>query len=195
MEQLPEIKPPVYTNPDPGWRPYTRDETTLARKWVVPGTPELQHRIGGLEKDECTGCVSHHPQNHEVMVGIRNEKVERVAIFIPEQKYRGKDAKKLLVVGWGGQFGILFGAVNELRNEGKDIAFTHFNYIHPLPRNTAAIFEKFEKIVVCELNAGQFAKYLRAVMPQFTYEQFNKVQGQPFKIAELKDRFNELLQE
>lgn len=195
LEQLAEIHPHLNHGPREDWKPYTRDLSTLARQWVVPGTPGMQHRIGGLEKDECTGCVSHNPGNHEVMVHIRKEKVARVADVIPDQKYRGKDAKKLLVVGWGGQFGILFGAVNEMRKEGKDIAITHFNYINPLPRNTEAIFEQFERIVVCELNTGQFANYLRAVLPRFTYEQFNKVQGQPFKIAELKERFNELLAE
>ncbi|HNI02981.1 MAG TPA: 2-oxoacid:acceptor oxidoreductase subunit alpha [Flavobacteriales bacterium] len=193
LDELPAIHPPVLTQPDPAWTPYGRDPATLARKWVVPGTPALQHRIGGLEKDECTGCVSHDPQNHEAMVALRRQKVERVADFIPEQKFRGKGAKKLLVVGWGGQFGTLFGAVTELRSEGKDIAVTHFNHIHPLPRNTASIFEQFEKIVVCELNSGQFANYLRAVLPQFTYLQYNKVKGRPFKVSELKDKFNELL--
>jgi len=195
LNQLPDIKPLTLETKDASWRPYNRDDEKLARKWVVPGTPEMQHRIGGLEKDECTGCVSHNPQNHEVMVNIRSEKVARVANFIPEQRYKGKDAKKLLVVGWGGQFGILFGAVNELQKEGKDIAFTHFNYINPLPKNTAEIFSKFEKILVCELNKGQFANYLRAVLPQFNYEQYNKVQGLPFTVKELKAKFNELLEE
>lgn len=195
IEELPEIEPPSYTQPDKNWRPYSRDPGTLVRKWVVPGTPEMQHRIGGLEKDECTGCVSHNPQNHEIMVDIRKEKVDLVAHDIPDQKYKGKSANKLLVVGWGGQFGILLGAITELQNEGKNIAFTHFNYIHPLPKNTAEIFARFEKIVVCELNKGQFANYLRATLPQFTYEQFNKVQGLPFKLHELKAKFNELLQE
>ncbi|MCB0381339.1 MAG: 2-oxoacid:acceptor oxidoreductase subunit alpha, partial [Flavobacteriales bacterium] len=107
---------------------------------------------------------------------------------------KGKDATKLLVVGWGGQFGILFGAVNELQKEGKDIAFTHFNYINPLPKNTAEIFAKFDRILVCELNNGQFANYLRGQFPQFTYEQFNRIEGLPFKIADLKNKFNEILE-
>lgn len=193
VEELPEIKAPLNYEHASGVRPYDRDPDSLARRWITPGTPGLQHRIGGLEKDMYTGCVSHHPQNHEAMVNIRKEKIKRVANFIPDQRYKGRDAKKLLVVGWGGQFGTLFGAVSELQKEGKDLAFTHFNYINPLPRNTAEIFEKFEKILVCELNTGQFANYLRAVLPQFKYEQFNKIQGLPFTISELKTKFNELL--
>ena len=193
VSEMPDIKPRVLTEADPTWTPYKRDLDKLARFWVAPGTKDMQHRIGGLEKDECTGCVSHNPQNHEVMVNIRQEKINRVANYIPEQKYKGKNAKKLLVVGWGGPFGILFGAVKDLQNEGKDIAFTHFNYINPLPKNTAEIFSKFEKIVVCELNNGQFANYLRAMLPQFKYEQYNKIQGKPFTISELKNKFNQLL--
>ena len=195
LKELPEIKPLILETKDANWQPYKRDNEKLTRKWVVPGTPEMQHRIGGLEKDECTGCVSHNPQNHELMVKIRKEKIQRVANFIPEQRYKGKDAKKLLVVGWGGQFGILFGAVNELQKEGKDIAFTHFNYINPLPKNTAEIFSKFDKIIVCELNDGQFANYLRTLLPQFKYEQYNKIQGLPFTVKELKNKFNQLLEE
>lgn len=193
-KDLPKIKINTLSEPNPNWRPYNRDNDTLARKWVVPGTADLQHRIGGLEKDDCTGCVSHNPQNHELMVQIRQEKVTRVAKDIPLQKVKGKEATKLLVVGWGGQFGILFGAVNDLQKEDKNIAFTHFNYIQPLPMNTAEIFSQYDKILVCELNNGQFANYLRAVLPQFTYEQYNKIQGLPFKVAELKEKFNQILE-
>ncbi|MBE2246150.1 MAG: 2-oxoacid:acceptor oxidoreductase subunit alpha [Candidatus Competibacteraceae bacterium] len=193
-DELPNIQVNSLNDPNPNWRPYLRDDQTLARKWVIPGTPQLQHRIGGLEKDDCTGCVSHNPQNHEFMVGIRQNKVNLVTKDIPLQRVKGKNANKLLVVGWGGQFGILFGAVSDLQKEGKNIAFTHFNYIHPLPSNTADIFAQFDMILVCELNNGQFAKYLRATLPQFTYHQFNKIQGLPFMVSELKDKFNQILE-
>ena len=193
MDELKEITPLVPNGED--WQPYKRDAEKLARKWVVPGMAGKQHRIGGLEKEDGTGNVSHSPLNHAKMVQIRKEKVARVANFIPEQRYKGKNASKLLVVGWGGQFGILYGAVEELQAEGKDIAFTHFNYIQPLPKNTEEIFAKFEKILVCELNDGQFANYLRTQFPQYTYEQYNKIQGLPFKVAELKEKFNALLEE
>lgn len=194
-EDLPDIHPRVLDSYDEHWTPYMRDNEKLARYWVAPGTKGMEHRIGGLEKDECTGCVSHNPQNHAIMVKTRQDKIDNIANYIPEQRYKGKDATKLLVVGWGGQFGILFGAVNELQKEGKNIAFTHFNYINPLPKNTAEIFAKFDRILVCELNGGQFAGYLRMKLPQFKYEQFNKIEGLPFKISELKDKFNEILEE
>jgi 2-oxoglutarate ferredoxin oxidoreductase subunit alpha len=193
-EELPDIHPRTLDAHDPNWKPYQRDEEKLARWWVKPGTKGMEHRIGGLEKDECTGCVSHNPQNHGKMVATRQEKIDRIADYLPLQKYKGKDATKLLVVGWGGQFGILFGAVNDLQKEGKNIAFTHFNYINPLPKNTAEIFAKFDRILVCELNNGQFANYLRAQFPEFIYEQFNKVEGLPFKIKDLKNKFNEILE-
>lgn len=192
--ELPPITPRT-TETSEHWRAYDRDEEKIARFWVAAGTKNMRHRIGGLEKDEYTGCVSHNPSNHEQMVRIRQEKINRIADYIPNQKFKGKDSKKLLVVGWGGQFGILLGAVNELQKEGKDIAFTHFNYIHPLPKNTEEIFAKFDQIVVCELNSGQLAKYLRAVLPQFNYSQYNKVQGLPFTIVELKEKFNQLLKD
>jgi 2-oxoglutarate/2-oxoacid ferredoxin oxidoreductase subunit alpha len=195
LKDLKGITPRTLDTYDSNWKPYNRDSKTLSRFWVAPGTTEMQHRIGGLEKDECTGCVSHNPGNHERMVQIRENKINRIADFIPPQRFKGKDAKKLLVVGWGGQFGILFGAVNDLQKEGKDIAFTHFNYINPLPKNTAEIFAKFERILVCELNNGQFANYLRMKFPEFKFEQYNKVQGLPFKVAELKTKFNEILEE
>lgn len=194
-EELPDIHPRTLDTFDPNWKPYQRDSEKLARWWVKPGTKGMEHRIGGLEKDENSGCVSHNPQNHAKMVEIRQKKIDKIADFIPLQKYKGKDATKLLVVGWGGQFGILLGAVSDLQKEGKNIAFTNFNYISPLPKNTAEIFSKFDKIVVCELNSGQFVNYLRAQFPQFKYEQFNKIEGLPFKIADLKNKFNEILEE
>ncbi len=192
MDELPAIKPNVQTSADDNWRPYARDEK-LARKWVIPGTTGMTHRIGGLEKEENTGNVSHNPANHQKMVELRRNKVEKIAEYLPEQRVKGKDAKKLLVVGWGGPFGILFGAVREMQEEGQDIAFTHFNYIYPLPKNTGDIFAQFENIVVCELNSGQFAGYLRMQFPQFNFLQYNKVQGQPFKISELKNHFLTIL--
>lgn len=195
MDELPEIHPMSTIENKEDWQPYKRDAEKLVRKWIAPGTKDRQHRIGGLEKEMNTGNVSHNPKNHEEMVAIRKEKVAKVADFIPLQKYKGKDATKLLVVGWGGTSGTLFGAVNALQEEGKDIAITQFNYINPLPSNTAEIFEKFERIVVCELNGGQFANHLKAQFPQFTFEQINKMQGLPFKVSELKTKFNELLAE
>ncbi len=192
LDELAEIHPNTAESHE-DWQPYKRDKKTLARKWVVPGTTGFEHRIGGLEKEDITGNVSYMPLNHEKMVHLRAEKVAMVTNDIPLQKVKGRNANQLLVIGWGGQFGILFGAVSKLQIEGKNIAFTHFNYIHPLPRNTKKIFEGFERIVVCELNNGQFANYLQAQFPEYRFERFNKMQGLPFTVKELKGKFNELL--
>ncbi len=128
------------------------------------------------------------------MVDIRRAKVERVADFIPEQEvYGSSEGGELLVVGWGGTWGHLYSAVKAMRAEGKDVSLCHFNYIHPLPKNTGDIFGRFKKIVVCELNEGQFANYLRMTHQKFEYKQFNKSQGLPFTVVELIDKFNELL--
>jgi 2-oxoglutarate/2-oxoacid ferredoxin oxidoreductase subunit alpha len=161
----------------------------------MPGQPGLRHRVGGLEKADVTGEVSHDPFNHEIMVLTREEKVKRVANYIPKQKVIGDEKGDLLVVGWGGTFGALFTAVNELREEGKNISLAQFNFINPLPKNTAEVFSNFKTIVVCELNLGQFARYLRSEYPQFHYIQYNKIQGLPFMIYELKQKFTEILEE
>jgi 2-oxoglutarate ferredoxin oxidoreductase subunit alpha len=177
------------------FQPYARDPQTLARPWALPGTPGLEHRIGGLEKQELTGNVSYDPINHEKMVHVRAEKVERVANFIPELQVRGDGNGKYLVVGWGGTYGSLLTSITELQHAGKKIDFVHFNYINPLPKNTQAVLEKYKKIVVCELNLGQFASYLRSKFPNLNIVSYNKVQGQPFMVTELKEVFIEHLKD
>ena len=193
LKDLPAIHPPLANKELKNWKPYLRDDETLARYWATPGTAGLEHRIGGLEKQDIVGCVSHNPLNHEKMIHLRAEKVKKAQTAIPSQKVKGKDANDLLVVGWGGTYGTLYGAVNELQKEGGNIAFAHFNYINPLPANTEEIFSKHKRILVCELNMGQFASYLKSQFPQFHYEQYNKIQGQPFTIEELKNKFSKLL--
>ncbi|HRH10153.1 MAG TPA: 2-oxoacid:acceptor oxidoreductase subunit alpha [Bacteroidia bacterium] len=192
-EELPEIHLQNVTVSANEWKPYQRDPESLARKWVIPGMKGFEHRIGGLEKQDVSGNISHDPENHEQMVLQRARKVKRVENYIPDQRVKGKDKSGLLVVGWGGTYGTIYGAVNELQKEGADIGFAHFNYINPLPKNTVEIFSKFKRIVVCELNLGQFASHLKSQLPQFDYLQINKVQGQPFGISELKERINEIL--
>ncbi|UTW65636.1 2-oxoacid:acceptor oxidoreductase subunit alpha [bacterium SCSIO 12643] len=196
MADLDDIVPYTINSSDNAetWEPYIRDENTLARKWVVPGTEGFEHRIGGLEKDETTGNVSYAPENHEKMVKVREEKVARVANYIPDLKVEGNQEGDLLIVGWGGTFGALLTAGEEVEANGR-IGLAHFNYIKPLPKNTAEVFSRFKKIVVCELNNGQFVKYLRAELPQFDYLQYNKIQGLPFSTSELIDRFTEILKE
>ena len=183
MKDYPKIVPP-FAQPNTEYKPFQRDPETLARRWAVPGMAGCEHRVGGLEKTHA-GVISSDPANHELMCRERFEKVQRVANYIPELKVDGAESGKLLVVGWGGTYGHILSAVQEARAEGMEISFAHFDYIMPLPKNTEQVFSKFDKILVCELNAGQFVNYLRGVMPQYKYEQCNKVQGQPFLVQEL----------
>nr|WP_320118348.1 2-oxoacid:acceptor oxidoreductase subunit alpha [uncultured Marinifilum sp.] len=177
------------------YQPYARDEEKLARKWAIPGTKGLEHRIGGLEKMNITGDVSYVPENHQIMSDIRAERVKRIANFIPDVIVKGDDHADVLVVGWGGTFGHLTTAVREMLAEGKNIAFAHFHYIYPLPKNTEEVFGRYKKIIVCELNNGQFAEYLRSEFQHIKFNQYNKLQGLPFTVLELKERFNQLLEE
>ncbi len=195
MADMPPINPPVAQPNDPEFKPYKRDPKTLARQWALPGTEGLRHRLGGLEKENITGSVSTDPLNHQLMVDLRAAKVEKVAEFIPEQTVDGRKSGDLLVVSWGGTYGAVHSAVKKMQDEGKNISHAHFNYIMPLPRNTGSILKKFKKILVCELNSGQFVNYLRMKFPMSDYRQFNKVQGLPFMVNELTDKFNELLEE
>ena len=193
LKDLPEIKAHLVKDNDPDYQPYTRDPKTLARSWAFPGQTGLRHHIGGLEKADVTGEISYDPYNHEKMTLMRTEKIARVTDHIPLQQVHGEEKGDLLVVGWGGTYGALVTAVEELQEEGKDISLVQFNYINPLPLNVQDIFGGFKKIIVCELNLGQFASYLRSKLPDYKYQQFNKVQGLPFLISELKHKFNEVL--
>lgn len=194
MDEYPDIQPPIAKEaPEGGFLPYLRDEERLARSWAFPGEKGLEHRIGGLEKDFLKGTASHDPMNHQRMVDVRAEKVARVAEAIPQQQVVGPASGDLLVVGWGGTYGHLLTAVNQMQAEGKSVGLCHFNYINPLPKGVKEIFLGYKKIVVCELNKGQFANYLRMNLQEFEYEQYNKVQGLPFAVTELKEHFNKLL--
>lgn len=195
MAELPPINPPIAQPNEPDYKPYRRDPETLVRKWALPGTDGLRHRVGGLEKENVTGVVSTDPINHQTMVNIRAAKVEKIADFIPEQEVDGPMEGDLLVVSWGGTYGAVYSAVQQLRKEGKTVSHAHFHYIMPLPKNTGKIFGGFKKILVCELNSGQFVNYLRMKFPMPKFQQFNKVQGLPFMINELMEKFNQLLEE
>lgn len=193
MAKLPDIKLRIAKEGD-DYQPYARDPKTLARTWALPGTKGLEHRIGGLEKMNITGTISYVPENHQTMTDLRDQKVARIADDIPNQEvYGNPEGGDMLVVGWGGTYGHLFTTVKEMRAEGKDISLAQFNYINPLPKNTADVFAKFKKIVVCELNLGQFASYLRSRLPQFNYLQVNKVAGLPFTVVELKEQIGKLM--
>jgi 2-oxoglutarate ferredoxin oxidoreductase subunit alpha len=195
MADLPKINPPIAKPNDPDYKPYRRNPETFVRQWAIPGTEGLRHRIGGLEKENIIGTVSTDPQNHQLMVDLREAKVQKVADFIPQQTLIGKKDADVLVVSWGGTQGAVLSAVEALQAEGKSIAHTHFNYIMPLPKNTADILSGHKKIIVCELNSGQFVNYLRMKHPENQYKQFNKVQGLPFFVNELTAAFNQILEE
>lgn len=194
MDELPEITPRIAKDSSL-FKAYRRDEDTLAREWAFPGMKGFQHRIGGLEKNT-EGTVSHDPENHQKNSEIREEKVQKVVEMLPELEVCGdKDGGDLLVVGWGGTYGHMISSVREMRKEGKSVSLAHFNFIKPLPANTEEVFSKFKKIVVCELNLGQFASYLRDKLPGFEYHQVNKLKGLPFSVAELKENFEKLLED
>jgi len=194
MKDLPKINPPFADENVTPFLPYKRDEQKLARSWAIPGIKGLEYRIGGLEKT-IKGTVSYTPENHELMVNMRAAKVERVADHIPDLIVQGPESGDVLVVGWGGKYGYLVTAVRELQAEGHQVSIVNFNYINPLPKNVKDIFKRYKKILVCELNLGQFAGYLRMKHQEFTYEQINKVQGVPFTINEIKEKCIKMLED
>ena len=194
VAEMPEIKTNRVKEVKENWHPYDRDEKTLARNWAIPGTEGLEHRIGGLEKDAVTGNISYEPLNHEKMTAIRAEKIERVKFNIPDIEAEFINEGDLLVVGWGGTYGSLHSAVKNIREEGyTNIGYLHFNYINPMPKNTAEILSKFKKILVCELNSGQFASILKIKHSEFEFLQFNRIQGLPFANDDLIQKFKELV--
>ncbi|MBD5192057.1 MAG: 2-oxoacid:acceptor oxidoreductase subunit alpha [Bacteroidales bacterium] len=177
-----------------GWKPYQRDPETLVRYWAIPGTEGLQHRLGGLEKDAVTSAISTDPVNHEKMVNLRREKVARIANDIPAQEVLCDADADTLLIGWGGTFGHLYTAAQELCKQGKKVAFSHFRYINPLPANTAEILAKYKKVIVAELNTGMFADYLQAKFPKTEIHRINKIQGQPFLVSEVVDQVTNIIE-
>ena len=200
MSDYPDIKPPYvqnHFNGDAGeWKPFLRDEKTLVRYWGIPGTPKYMHRIGGLEKDQLTGVISSNPENHQQMVDIRKQKIENIAGFIPEQEVMGDEDADTLIVGWGGTYGHLLEASLRIRAKGKKIAFTHFRYISPLPRNSYELLKKYKKVIIAEQNNGQFADYLSSMFPDLkNFQKYNRIEGQPFKVSELIEEFTKTMEE
>ena len=192
MADMPAINPPIAVAGEGDFMPYKRD-SRFVRSWAFPGTASLEHRIGGLEKNATTGNISYDPANHATMVATRAAKVAAVVADVPTQTVEGDKSGELLVVGWGGTRGHLASAVAKMREQGKSVSHCHLNYLNPLPANLADIFAGFKRIVVCELNAGQAASYLQSQFPQFAFERCNKIEGQPFTVAELVSVFNEKL--
>ena len=175
-----------------GFYPYLRDEKTLARPWAIPGTPGLEHRIGGLEKQHITGNVSYDPENHEFMIKMRQQKVDQIADDLPLAKVEGDEKGDLLVVGWGGTYGAIRTAVENKRREGKSVSHLHLKYVNPFQKNIGEILYNFKNVLIPELNLGQLAKLLRAkyLVPAIS---LNKMQGLPFKSIEIEKKIDELL--
>jgi 2-oxoglutarate ferredoxin oxidoreductase subunit alpha len=194
MKDLPVIIPPIAAKGDKPYLPYKRDEARLRREWAIPGTAGLEHRVGGLEKT-VKGTVSYVPENHELMVRERAEKVARVSEKVPDLKTYGADSGDLLIIGWGGTYGHLLSATRDLNAAGHKVGLAHFHYINPLPLNSREVFGRYKKIVVCELNLGQFVNYLRMNFEGVKFEQHNKIQGLPFTIREIKKVCLNLLEE
>ena len=197
LSKYPAIKPNYVKQEmlSEGWKPYKRDENTKVRYWAVPGMEGFMHRLGGLEKDYNTSAISTDPLNHEKMVETRKAKIEKIADEIPELQVLGDPSADLLVVSWGGTFGHVYEAVEEVNAKGGKVAMVHFNYINPLPKNAEHILKSYKKVLVCELNEGQLAGYLRMKIDGLHTEKFNRVQGQPFKVEELTECFTKLLEE
>ena len=178
-----------------GYRPYDRDPETLARLMAVPGTEGGQHRLGGLEKDFTTGAISNDPANHEKMVQTRREKIARIANDIPAIEVLGNADADTLLVGWGGTYGHIRAAVDQLNAEGTPVAMAHFRYINPLPANALDVLRRYKRVIVAELNTGMFADFLQSKLAGKEILRVNKIQGQPFNVGEIVDKVKELTQQ
>ena len=192
LAEYPAINPPYVPAELKGsWTPYQRNEEGV-RYWAIPGTEGFTHILGGLEKDNATGAISTNPENHHLMTQLRQQKIDKIQV--PDVVVEGdKDDAELLIVGFGGTYGHLHAAMDEMRAEGKKVALAHFKFINPLPKNTTEVMKKYPKVVVAEQNMGQFAGYLRMKVDGFVPYQYNEVKGQPFVVNELVAAFTEIL--
>jgi 2-oxoglutarate ferredoxin oxidoreductase subunit alpha len=191
IDQLPKIDLHFATDPAT-FMPYARDEVTLARPFALPGTPGLEHRIGGIEKQHITGNVNYDPENHHLMVKLRQEKIDRAVNDIPLVEVMGEKTGKVLVLGWGSTYGSISSAVEKMQREGKSVSSAHLRHLNPFPRNLGEVLAGFETVIVPEMNLGQLctmirARYLVDAVP------FSKVKGRPFQIREIVRKVEEYL--
>ncbi|MEX0786893.1 MAG: 2-oxoacid:acceptor oxidoreductase subunit alpha [Dehalococcoidia bacterium] len=193
LEDLPKIEVKFATDPDT-FRPYDRDEETLARPWAVPGTPGLEHRIGGLEKSDGVGNVSYDSDNHELMVHYRAEKVARIARDVPDVEVLGDDRGELLVLGWGSTYGAIISAVQRARHDGLSVSHAHLRHLNPFPENLGDVLSRYEHVLIPEMNLGQLRMLIRARY-LVDAEGLNRVTGRPIKIAEIEARIRELVRQ
>jgi 2-oxoglutarate ferredoxin oxidoreductase subunit alpha len=191
INSLPKIEP-NFANDAETFQPYARDPQTLARPWAIPGTPGLEHRIGGLEKADITGNVSYDPGNHDKMVHLRAEKIERIAQDIPDVVVNGDESGGLLVLGWGSTYGVITTAVQRGRAKGQKVSAAHLRHLNPLPRNLDAVLRSYDRVLIPEINLGQLRLLIRG---KFLVDAvgLNKVSGRPFTIAEVEDRITEMV--
>jgi 2-oxoglutarate ferredoxin oxidoreductase subunit alpha len=178
--------------PNGTFLPYMRDVDTFARPWAVPGTPGLEHRVGGLEKEAITGNVSYDPANHQLMTDTRAWKVANIVNDVPDLEINGDEDADVLVLGWGSTFGSIRAAARRVRLEGQKVATTHLRYLNPMPQNLGEILNRYDKILIPELNTGQLRKVIRA---EFLVDAqgLNKVAGEPFKVSEITDKIMEMI--
>jgi 2-oxoglutarate ferredoxin oxidoreductase subunit alpha len=197
VDELPRIKVEHPTKPESNgnggshFMPYKRD-ARLVRQWALPGTPGLEHRIGGLEKEDGTGNVSYDPANHEHMIHTRAQKIANIANEIPLLEVIGPAEGDLLVIGWGGTFGSIREAVQNQQQKGHKVAQAHLRYLNPMPKNTFEVLKRYKKVLVPELNCGQLSMLLRAYFLIDTIG-LNKIQGRPFLVSEIEEKIEEIL--
>ena len=191
VEDLPEIPVHFETNPE-GFQPYKRDPETLARPWAIPGTPGLEHRVGGLEKQDVTGNVNYEPLNHERMVRLRAAKVAAIVQDVPDVVPAGDDSGELLIVAWGSTHGPITAALKTERAKGHRIGHVHLRHLNPLPKNLGEVLGRYDQILVPEMNMGQLVMVLRAKY-LVDAQGYNKIQGKPFKQSEIEQKIEEML--
>jgi 2-oxoglutarate ferredoxin oxidoreductase subunit alpha len=192
LADYPAIQPP-YVTPEmkDNYTPYRRNPENDVRYWAIPGQEGYTHILGGLEKDSNTGAISTAPENHDLMCRLRAAKVEKIPV--PDVVVEGDQDADLLIVGFGGTYGHLYSAMEEMNKAGQKVALAHFSFINPLPKNTAEVLRKYKKVVVAEQNLGQFAGFLRMKVDGFNPYQYNEVKGQPFVVSELVDAFTKII--
>ncbi|MAM64134.1 MAG: 2-oxoglutarate ferredoxin oxidoreductase subunit alpha [Candidatus Marinimicrobia bacterium] len=193
FDDLPNIDPGfAASNDDLPFMPYARDEKTLARPWAIPGTPGLEHRIGGLEKEDVTGNVSYDPENHHKMTELRAQKVQNIADDIPKTEVLGNESGDLLILSWGGTYGSCRSATERLQNDGKKVSHVNLRWINPLPKDLGEIIIRFKNVLIPELNMGQLSKIIRA---DYLVDAIglNLVRGRPFKASDIVDKAKELI--
>jgi 2-oxoglutarate/2-oxoacid ferredoxin oxidoreductase subunit alpha len=194
IEKLPDLTVRFASQPNVGddfW-PYLRDDTTLARPWAIPGTPGLQHRVGGLEKADGTGNISYDPDNHQLMTDLRQAKIKVIEEDIEPLEYDSDEGATLLILGWGSTYGAIGAAVRRLRARGKKVARAHLKHLNPFPKNTEDVLRRFDKVVVPEMNMGQLSKMVRSEFLINTIN-INQVRGLPFRAGDLENRILEIM--